>query len=58
MGMNSLKKVDVKQVEESGGFALDFVGNEDCSFMNWKAWTGGQGRNTSNTVKNSKLIYK
>jgi len=45
-----LKKVDVKQVEESGGLALDFVGNEDCSFMNWKAWTGGQGE-ILNTVK-------
>ena len=42
-----LKKVNVKQVEESGGLAADFVESEDCSFLSWMVWTGGQGEELS-----------
>ncbi len=50
-----LRKVNSMQVEESGGFAADFVENNDCSFLNWMVWTGGQGEDLS-TVEIEKSI--
>jgi len=45
-----LRRVSVKQVEESGGFAGDFVDGPACDFLQWMVWTGGQGE-ALNTIK-------
>jgi hypothetical protein len=44
-----LIKVNPKEVIESGGFPSAFVNGNDCSFLEYKVWTGGQGERL-NTV--------
>ena len=51
-----LKKVNAKQVEESGGFAADFVDRNDCSFLSWMVWTGGQGEDLSTVEIKSSIV--
>jgi hypothetical protein len=54
---HQLRRVSAKQVEESGGFAGDFVNGSACDFLRWMVWTGGQGEflNTV-TIKKTTLL--
>nr|WP_294789998.1 hypothetical protein [uncultured Mucilaginibacter sp.] len=44
----SLKKIDIKKVEDCGCSPTEFVNNESCSFFSYYAWVGGQGENITN----------
>jgi hypothetical protein len=52
-----LRQVSVKQVEESGGFAGDFVDGQACDFLRWMVWTGGQGESINTVrIKQTRLL--
>jgi hypothetical protein len=49
-----LRKVKIKDVDKCGCSPSEFVKNDDCDFLSYYPWTGGQGENL-NKVTISKV---